>query len=89
MTLVPHGGIHTHMSSGGGVHVAALGGVWMIAVLGFAVLGLLPDGLARSSQLPAGWTTLAFACQWRGRCVRIRIDQEATRSRRSGRRASR
>ncbi len=67
----------THVTSDGGVHIAALGGVWMIAVLGFAGLALLPDGLALDPRLPAGWTALAFACQWRGRCLRIRIDQGA------------
>ncbi|MDQ2741309.1 MAG: hypothetical protein M3Z66_03295 [Chloroflexota bacterium] len=53
----------THVAIDGGVHIAALGGVWMIAVLGFAGLQLLPDGLAIDPQLPAGWTTLTFQCQ--------------------------
>ena len=65
----------THVSSDGGVHIAALGGVWMIAVLGFAGLKVLPDGMALNPQLPADWTTLTFRCQWRGRCLQIHIDQ--------------
>ena len=68
----------THVTSDGGVHIAALGGVWMIAVLGFAGLKLLPDGLAFDPQLPAGWTSLAFECQWRGRSLHIRVDQGAS-----------
>ena len=63
----------THVAIDGGVHIAALGGVWMIAVLGFAGLKLLPDGLAVDPKLPAGWSGLTFACQWRGRHLRIRI----------------
>ena len=41
------------MASDGGVHIAALGGVWMMAVLGFAGLSLRPDGIAIDPQLPA------------------------------------
>jgi trehalose/maltose hydrolase-like predicted phosphorylase len=65
----------THVTSDGGVHIAALGGIWMLAVLGFAGLKLLPDGLAFDPRLPVGWSTLAFGCQWRGRCLRIRVEQ--------------
>jgi trehalose/maltose hydrolase-like predicted phosphorylase len=65
----------THVSSDGGVHIAALGGVWMIAVLGFAGLKVLPDGMALNPQLPADWTTLTFRCQWRGRYLQIHVDQ--------------
>ncbi len=67
----------THVAIDGGLHIAALGGVWMIAVLGFAGLAVLPDGLSLDPRLPAGWTCLAFGCQWRGRCLRLRIDQGA------------
>lgn len=44
----------THASLDGGVHIASLGGVWMITVLGFAGLTVLPDALAIDPQLPAG-----------------------------------
>jgi trehalose/maltose hydrolase-like predicted phosphorylase len=65
----------THITSDGGVHIAALGGVWMIAVLGFAGLKLLPDGMALDPRLPADWTTLTFSFQWRGRCLQVHVDQ--------------
>ncbi len=67
----------THAAIDGGIHIAALGGVWMIAVLGFAGLAVLPDGLSLDPRLPAGWTSLVFGCQWRGRCLRLQIDQDA------------
>ena len=67
----------THAAIDGGVHIAALGGVWMITVLGFAGLKLLPDALAIDPQLPAGWSSLDFACQWRGRALVLRIDMAA------------
>ncbi len=46
----------------------------MIAVFGFAGLTLRLDGLAIKPRLPAGWATLAFRCQWRGRHLKICID---------------
>jgi trehalose/maltose hydrolase-like predicted phosphorylase len=65
----------THVAIGGGVHMAAQGGLWQTAVLGFAGLSLLADGLALAPRLPAGWLSLSFAVQWRGRHLKIRIDQ--------------
>jgi trehalose/maltose hydrolase-like predicted phosphorylase len=59
----------------GGIHIAALGGVWLTAVFGFAGLSLRNDGVAIDPQLPAGWSSLGFGFQWRGRRLTIRIDQ--------------
>jgi trehalose/maltose hydrolase-like predicted phosphorylase len=65
----------TSVSNGGGVHIAALGGLWMLGVLGFAGLSLREDGVAVDPRLPAGWNSLAFRVQWRQRCVAISINQ--------------
>jgi trehalose/maltose hydrolase-like predicted phosphorylase len=65
----------TSVSNGGGVHIAALGGLWMLGVLGFAGLSLRDDGVAVDPRLPVGWNSLAFRVQWRQRCVAIRINQ--------------
>jgi trehalose/maltose hydrolase-like predicted phosphorylase len=59
----------------GGVHIAALGGIWLTAVFGFAGLSLTPDGPAIDPRLPSDWTSLGFRFQWRGRSLKIRIDQ--------------
>ena len=64
----------THAATDGGVHIAALGGIWMLAVFGFAGLSLRNDGIAIDPQLPAGWHSLTFRVQWRGRSLRISID---------------
>ena len=50
----------THVAIDGGVHIAALGGIWMTAVFGFAGLSLRSDGMAIDPQLPAGWRSLGF-----------------------------
>ena len=69
----------THVAIGGGVHMAALGGLWQTAVLGFAGLSLLADGLALAPRLPADWNGLDFSVQWRGRRLNVRIDQTPPR----------
>jgi trehalose/maltose hydrolase-like predicted phosphorylase len=66
----------TRAAPDGGVHIAALGGLWMLVVFGFAGLSLREDGLAIEPRLPADWRGLAFEVQWRGRCLGIRIDRE-------------
>ncbi len=68
-----------HAGIDGGVHIAALGGNWMVAVLGFAGLSLQADGISLDPKLPAAWRSLAFAVQWRGRGLKIEIDQDKRR----------
>jgi trehalose/maltose hydrolase-like predicted phosphorylase len=63
----------THVAIDGGVHIAALGGIWLTAVFGFAGLSLQSGGLALDPQLPPGWHSLSFGLQWRGRRLRIKI----------------
>jgi len=69
----------THVAIGGGIHIAALGGLWQIAVFGFAGLSLCADGVAFDPRLPAGWLSLGFSVRWRGRALKIRIEQSAAR----------
>lgn len=63
----------THAAIDGGVHIAALGGIWMTAVFGFAGLSLREEGLALNPQLPKEWRALSFGVQWRGRAVKITV----------------
>jgi trehalose/maltose hydrolase-like predicted phosphorylase len=66
---------NTQSGSAGGIHIAALGGLWMLSVFGFAGVSLREDGLAIDPQVPSGWHSMELRVQWRGRRVRIRIDQ--------------
>jgi trehalose/maltose hydrolase-like predicted phosphorylase len=59
----------------GGLHIAALGGIWQMAVFGFAGLSLNSNSIAFNPRLPAGWRRLCFRVQWHRRCVRIAIEQ--------------
>jgi len=61
----------------GGVRIAALGGLWQAAVLGFAGLGLEDDGLHFVPRLPLTWEVLRFRVQWRGRDVEVRFERAA------------
>lgn len=54
-------------NAAGGVHAAALGGLWQAAVFGFAGLRLDEDGPRLDPALPPSWSELAFTVRWRGR----------------------
>ena len=64
----------TKVAIAGGVHMAALGGVWMMTVLGFAGLVLRDDGLSFDPHLPLAWTRLCFPFQWQGRALTVEVD---------------
>ena len=63
--------------SAGGVHIAALGGLWQAAVFGFGGLSLCSEALGIDPHLPADWKSLGCCVHWRGRRVTIKIDAEA------------
>lgn len=65
----------SHVAIDGGIHIASQGGAWLTVVFGFAGLSLRADGLALVPQLPKHWDSLSFRVQWRGRQLKIRIDQ--------------
>ena len=65
----------SHVAIDGGIHIGALGGVWLTAVFGFAGLSVQDDGITIVPQLPKRWNSLSFGIQWRGRQLKIRIDQ--------------
>ncbi len=54
-------------NASGGVHVAALGGLWQAAVFGFAGLTLGDDGPQLDPRLPPAWRELSFRIRWRGK----------------------
>ena len=51
----------------------------MLVILGFAGLSLRSDGISLDPKLPANWRSLAFAIQWRGRSLKIKIGQDKQR----------
>jgi trehalose/maltose hydrolase-like predicted phosphorylase len=61
----------------GGVHIAALGGLWQAAIFGFAGVSCRDDGITLEPHLPAAWEAMEFRLQWQGRRVHVRIDASA------------
>lgn len=66
-------------NAAGGVHAAALGGLWQAAVMGFGGMRLRSDGLAFAPHLPAAWRRLRFPVAWRRRQLRVTLDREPRR----------
>ena len=54
-------------NAAGGIHAAAMGGLWQAAVFGFGGLRLADDGPELHSSLPPSWRRLSMRIQWRGR----------------------
>jgi kojibiose phosphorylase len=66
-------------NASGGVHMAALGGLWQAAVFGAAGLQMREEGIAVDPHLLPGWAELAFPVQWRGRLLRLRFEADPRR----------
>ena len=64
-------------NAAGGVHAAALGGLWQAMIFGFAGLSLLPDGLSFTPHCPPEWQAFRFTVAWRGIRLRVEIQPEA------------
>jgi trehalose/maltose hydrolase-like predicted phosphorylase len=67
---------NTMGNAAGGIHIAALGGLWQAAVFGFAGVRWDSNGLALDPHLPPGWRHLSFPLQWKGRSLHIQLTAE-------------
>ena len=66
-------------NAAGGVHAAALGGLWQAIVFGFAGFRPRSDGVSFAPNLLTNWRHLSFPLQWRGRQLRASIEQQSIR----------
>ena len=66
-------------NAAGGVHAAALGGLWQAMVFGFAGLRTYRDSVSFAPNLLSHWRRLAFPFEWRGRKLRVAMDPNAIR----------
>lgn len=60
-------------NAAGGVHIAALGGMWQAVLFGFSGLSLQENGIAFTPHLPADWKSLRFPLLWRGQKLKVII----------------
>lgn len=66
-------------NAAGGVHIAALGGLWQAAVFGVAGVRLREDGIVLDPHLLPGWTEMRCSVQWRGRTLRLMLAADPAR----------
>ncbi len=68
-------------NAAGGVHAAAIGGLWQAMVFGFAGLDTSGDCLRFEPHLLSRWRRLEFPFQWRGRKLLVRLEHDSIRLR--------
>ena len=64
------------LASQGGIHAAAMGGIWQDVVLGFGGLHIQNDKITLKPNLPSAWESLAFPFVYRGNRFRCEICQD-------------
>ena len=63
----------------GGIHAAALGGLWQATVLGFAGLRLHGEKPEHHAKLPPSWRSLSMRFQWRGHLHELTLPEGVER----------
>jgi kojibiose phosphorylase len=58
-------------NAAGGVHAAALGGLWQAAVFGFGGVELHAEGPVAAPHLPPAWRFLLLDLKWRGQWLSV------------------
>jgi trehalose/maltose hydrolase-like predicted phosphorylase len=59
------------VTAAGGVHIAALGGMWHALVFGFGGMYVEDEGPRFEPHVPEDWQTLRFPILWRGSQLRV------------------
>ena len=59
-----------------GMHIAAAGGTWQVAVQGFGGMRLRESKLAFDPQLPERWERLQFTAIWHGQKVAVDLSHD-------------
>ncbi len=62
-------------NAAGGVHAAALGGLWQQLIMGFAGMRPEEDGLYIDPKLPEEWERVKFALTWRNNTIDIDVER--------------
>ncbi len=61
----------------GGIHTAACGAAWQVAVLGFGGVHVRDDHVEVAPRLPVGWEALSFGVTMRGAWLSVRATPSA------------
>ena len=68
-------------NAAGGIHAAAMGGLWQAAVFGFAGVSLTQEMPDTRPSLPPGWRSLKTRVQWHGQWQELSFAQGISESR--------
>ncbi|HEY8484042.1 MAG TPA: glycosyl hydrolase family 65 protein [Longimicrobiales bacterium] len=63
-------------NAAGGVHAAALGGLWQAVIFGFAGLDFASGRPTVHPHLPPHWRAIRFPILWQGRMMRFNVGEE-------------
>jgi kojibiose phosphorylase len=66
-------------NAAGGVHAAAIGGLWQAVVFGFAGIEIQKEALRLNPHLLPHWRRLAFPLQFRGRKLHFTMESASVR----------
>ena len=69
-----------HGGAANGIHIAAAGANWQVAVMGFAGMAtaVASETFTLRPRLPQAWTRLAFPIIWKGQPLTINITSKST-----------
>lgn len=67
------------VTAAGGVHIAALGGMWQALVFGFGGAAAGDGRVGLAPDVPAAWGRVDFALYWRGSRFVCRVEGESGR----------
>ncbi len=67
----------TYGNAAGGIHVAALGGLWQQVIMGFAGVRITREGIYVYPRLPGQWGKIEFTLLWRNMQLRFTVRREA------------
>ena len=60
-----------------GLHITSMGGTWMSVIYGFGGMMIKEGLLSFEPNLPAGWKTLSFKILYRGRTLKVYIENKS------------
>lgn len=63
-------------SSNAGIHSAAMGGIWQVAILGFGGIRIADGKLRIHPSMPDAWDCLEFTVVWHGSPLRICVTKD-------------
>ena len=61
----------------GGIHTAACGGTYQLAVQGFGGLDFADGQLTVDPALPPGWDSITYPVRWRGSRLTVNVQPDA------------